>query len=196
MKKIVSSLLVLSLFAAIACANTWAVAPQVLKSIVYLEHSGGSCTGFVINTEKNYILTAAHCDGKELFADQSPAKVISKDVKSDLMVIQIEDLDRPALKLATQNPIVGDEVASIGFGYGFDRPMFRATHVSDGEAQIPEESGTYVMLDSAFVPGQSGGPVVDLNGNVVAIVQLSNERVAFGRGAEEIKRRVGKYFGK
>lgn len=180
----------------IACASTWTIAEKLTESVVYLESKEGSCTGFVIDDDRDFVLTAAHCDGAELFADQSPTKIVSKDVKSDLMVLYVKGVDRPALKLASKNPAIGEEVASLGFGYGLERPLFRVSHISDNKAEIAEISGNMVTVDSAFAPGQSGGPVVNQSGEVVMIVQMANDRMGLGRGAETIKSKVGKFFQK
>ncbi len=177
-------------------AASWTLAERVMESAVFIENKSGSCTGFVIDNERDYVLTAAHCDGEELFADQTPTKVVSKDIKTDLMVLYVKDVDRPALKLAAKDPSIGDETASVGYGYGLERPMFRVAHIADNEAQMPDFSGHYIMIDASFVPGQSGGPVVNSQGELVAIVQLGTDRMGLGRGAEFIKSKVGKYFAK
>lgn len=193
----VSAVLLMSLLAVSPALAQWETqAASIRDSIVYIENTQGSCTGAVINNEKDLVLTAAHCDGPELFVDQSPAKVLSKDVKNDLMVLEVKDIDRPALKLALKNPVVGQEVATYGYGYGLERPLFRTHTVSDNETQIPELPYRYIAVDSAFIPGQSGGPVVDKNGAIVAIVQRGNSIIGLGLGAETIRGKVGKFFAK
>ena len=182
------------------------IADKLGKSVVYIENTHGSCTGFVINSDaKNkdkedvdYILTAAHCEGDDLYADQTAAKVIWKDTKKDLMVLEVSDLNRPALKLAKDNPKVGDEVASLGYGWGLERPMFRTAHVSDDDTYIPEDGigGPFIVIDAQFVPGMSGGPVINAQGEVALIVQRGGNAVGIGVGAEIIKGKTGKYWEK
>lgn len=206
MKRVLATL-ILSLFT-FAPARAWfdwaPIAASTLKSIVEVENAEGRCTAFVIDPsygdkgKQDLLLTAAHCDGKELYADHSPAQVVSKDAKFDLLVIAVDDTERPALKLAKHDASVGEEVASYGYGYGLDRPLFRVTHVSDDNTYIPEGGigGPFLVTDTSFVGGQSGGPVVNSSGDVVMIVQRGNDVVGLGRGAETIKSRVGKYFAK
>ncbi len=51
------------------------------------------------------------------------------------------------------------------------------------------------MTDTNFVPGQSGGPVVDANGDVVMVVQMGSQLgLGLGMGAETIRSKMGKYF--
>ena len=183
----------------LAASTPWTPIVALLeKSVVAIATDAGACTGFVINEEKHYVLTAAHCDGKDIYADNEPAKVVSKDVKKDLMVLEVKDLDRPALALAKENPKVGDEVASFGYGYALERPLFRVVHISDDRTYIPHDGigGPLLVIDATFVPGQSGGPVVDTSGAVVMLVQLGTDRVGMGAGAEIIHAKVGRFFGR
>lgn len=195
MKRILLSLLAILTFVSPLMATDWtAQAKRLRESVVYIESKAGSCSGSVIDTTKDYVLTAAHCDGEELYVDQTPSKVVSKDVKSDLLVLYVKDIGKPALKLALKNPTTGQEVATYGYGYGLEQPLFRTHHVSESEAQIPELPYRYVTVDTAFLPGQSGGPIVDLNNEIVGIVQRGNESIGIGVGSETIKSKVGKYF--
>jgi S1-C subfamily serine protease len=196
MRLFITALIFLLFHAMPASAQWTATAPILAESVVYIESANGSCSGFVINNEKDLVASAAHCDGPKdtVFVDQMPAVVHAKDVKSDLMVFYVKGIDKPALKLATKNPIVGQSVATYGFGYGLEQPLFRTHTVSANDAQIPELSYRYVVVDSSFLPGQSGGPIVDANGNVVAIVQRGNDVIGLGLPVEEIRKRIGKYF--
>lgn len=201
-KAMISALLLLLFVSPAASQSVWGpIATRVLKSIMPIEGPQGSCTGFMINTEKHYVLTAGHCDqsgpGVTILADKTPATLIYKDTKTDLLVFEAKQVDRPALKLAANSPKVGDAAASYGYGYGLRSPMFRVTHIAAIAAKIPEvapATGPFIMTDTDFIPGQSGGPVVDINGDVVMIVQMSAQGFGLGIGAEEIRDRVGKYF--
>jgi len=177
------------------------------KSVVTIERNdaGTSCTGFVINSKAkdkddddvDFILTAAHCEAVKLWADQAEAKVIAKNKEKDLLVLSIEDSGRPSMKLAADNPKVGDEIASFGYGYGLERPLFRLTHIS-AETYIPYDGigGPLFMTDATFVGGQSGGPVINAAGEVVMRLQLGTNSVGMGVGAETIRSRVGKFWEK
>ncbi len=192
----------LTIVATLPLMADWSSVVRTLeRSAVYVASDEGSCTGFVVHGsarkgEKDFVLTAAHCMGSDLYAAHVPARVIYKDTQLDLMVLETDDLDRPALKLAGKNPKVGDEVASYGHGYGLQRPMFRIAHVSDDAMYIPEGNigGPFCVIDAAFVSGQSGGPVVNTAGEVVMIVQRGGAGTGLGVGAEVIRTAVGRYF--
>jgi S1-C subfamily serine protease len=189
-------------FALLLLLTDWPSTAETLnKSVVTVISADGSCTGFVVNAhaknDKDYILTAAHCDGKDLYADHAVAKVIWKDAKKDLLILEVDDLDRPAVSFAPKNPIQGEEIASLGYGMSLEQPMFRLAHVSNAAIAVPEiEGGPFVMIDAAFVPGQSGGPVVNAAGEVVSIVQRASGLVGIGVGTEQIRSAIKRYLEK
>lgn len=192
-------LFVVSLSNAYAVSPWTVVAEKLNQSTVFVEiltgtELTGSCTGIMINNEKRYVLTAAHCDGDKLLIDGTSSYRMFKDERKDLMVMRAPSVDRPALRLAKSGPVQGDEVASHGYGFGLEKPMFRVAHVSNTDMVIEGLSGPFVMVDGAFVPGQSGGPVVNSAGELVMIVQLGNPLLGLGVDAKVIRDKVGRYF--
>jgi S1-C subfamily serine protease len=203
----VLGVVVMSMGTAHARTDWTALVKELAKSVVAIERndSGVSCTGFVINSrakdkdddDVDYVLTAAHCEAAKLWADQSVATVIAKNKEKDLIVLSIEDTGRPALKLAQDNPRIGDEVGSFGYGYGLEKPLFRLSHIS-AESYIPYEGigGPILFTDATFVGGMSGGPVINAAGEVVMIVQMGTGSVGLGVGAETIRSKVGRHWEK
>src|SRR5688572_30256423 len=122
MKRLIATLLMFMLFQATPALAQWTkVAPTLNESIVRIETGdGGTCSGFVSDNEKDLVVTAAHCDGPKLYVDQIPATIHAKDLKSDLMVLYVRGIDKPALKMALKNPEVGQEVATYGFGLSLE----------------------------------------------------------------------------
>ena len=184
----------------VSAADWTPVADKLAQSVVYIVNAEGSCTGFVINAhkgDKDLVLTAAHCDGDKLFADNAVARVVWKDGKRDLMILEVDDTERPAVTLAKSNPALGEEIVSYGFGMGLEKPMFRHAYVSNPSINLPDvEGGPFVMIDAAYVGGQSGGPVINAAGEVVSIVQRASGLVGIGVGAETIRSKAGRYFEK
>lgn len=187
----------------VAAGPDWsAVAKRAGQSVVYIEGDGG-CSGFVIDAARKYVLSAAHCDVENptarLWVDRVEGRVVSKDTKKDLLVIEVKDLDpsRPALTLAAVDPSIQQEVMSIGYGYALERPFFRRASVSDDHVNIPEEGigGPFIGIDAPFVNGQSGGPVLNGAGEVVMIVQRASDKIGIGVGASILRDRVGRFWG-
>ena len=178
-----------------------ATADTLAKSVVPVENKDGACTGMIINAkwkgDKDLFLTCAHCYGQELFADSATAKVVMLDKKHDLMVLEVDDTERPAVTFALKNPHQGEDVASFGYGMALERPMLRIAHVSDDAMVLPDvEGGPFIAIDAAFVGGQSGGAVVNTKGEIVSIVQRGTDRMGIGIGVEAIRSKISRYLEK
>jgi S1-C subfamily serine protease len=160
----------------------------------------GSCTAFSINEDRRYWMTAFHCLGEEMFIDGQIAWSIYKNETHDLVVLQSPGIARPALPLATENPRVGDAIASLGYGYGFAIPQFRRGVVSllelPGEnIHILTEKTTVNVYDIQWMGGMSGGAVVNAAGEVISVVQVEEGgRSGLGRPLETIRKHTAQFF--
>jgi S1-C subfamily serine protease len=145
-------------------------------------------SGFVLN-QSGYIATNAHVvsgakDVQVSFgkSDPVPAKVIGKDLSTDLAVIKIN----PSKVKLTTIPLgdsstlrVGDPVVAIGNPFGFDDTVTTGIVSALGrEIQAPNNFSIdhTIQTDAAINPGNSGGPLLDQNGRVVGI----NSQIATG----------------
>lgn len=200
MRKVLAALFGLFLSISPVMASSWnPVAERVEKSLALLMAPGLNkiCTAFSINEREDLVLTDEHCsgrdvEGKDILVNNLPVKIVAKDMRKDLMVLYVKGLDKPAVHLAKSNPRVGDEIASYGFGYALSKPLFRVTHAS---AIDTEEAPGQVITDTTFTPGQSGGPVVNEDGDLVMIVDASDGRgLGVGLGVESIRKSMGKFF--
>jgi S1-C subfamily serine protease len=138
-------------------------------------------SGFVIDPDGD-ILTNAHViDGAVKITVQFDddktveAKVIGKDVSSDLALLQVDPdgVDLHPLTLGSSTSLqVGDPVLAIGNPYGLDRTLTTGV-VSALQRQIQAPNGftidDVVQTDAAINPGNSGGPLLDAAGKVVGI---------------------------
>lgn len=199
-KAIAAALIALALVVPVKAATDWSsIIAKAEKSIVYISSDGGSCTGFVIDAVRKYVLTAAHCTGEDIWLDLVAGKLVSKDTQKDLAVYMVKDLEdsRPAMVLSVDDPKIGHEVVSLGYGMGLERPFARKAMISDTKVVITGvEGGPFIGLDAAFVGGQSGGPVVNDKGEVVMIVQRASGTVGIGVGASVIRERTGRFWSK
>jgi len=107
----------------------------------------------------------------------SDAKVLQVIPKKDLAIIQATSLpdDLPAATLGSSRDLApGSEVVAVGFPFGIG-PSVSAGVVSglDREFVSPnsqENLDKLIQFDAAANPGNSGGPLVNMNGEVVGIV--------------------------
>jgi S1-C subfamily serine protease len=143
----------------------------------------GVGTGVVI-VDKGVILTNLHVvAGAERvqvqFADglESDAVVISLQPENDLAVLQAKNVPDdlvPATLRSTRDLAVGDKVVAVGFPFGIG-PSASSGIISGlrREYQSPEGKRlltNLIQFDAAANPGNSGGPLVTMDGEVVGIV--------------------------
>jgi serine protease Do len=136
----------------------------------------GIGSGFIISPD-GYILTNAHVvDGvKEAHVKltdrrEFTARVVGSDKKTDVALIKIDAHDLPVVHVGHSKDVqVGQWVAAVGSPFGFENSV-TAGIVSATSRSLP--GGNYVpfiQTDVAVNPGNSGGPLFDLDGNVVGI---------------------------
>ena len=140
-------------------------------------------TGVVI-TEKGAILTNLHVVSgasriKVVFDDgtESEAGISGVDPDNDLAVLQAKKLPddlKPATLVTTGDLQPGDEVLAVGFPYGFG-PSASTGVVSGLKREFRSSEGKRVLsnliqFDAAANPGNSGGPLVNMEGEVLGIV--------------------------
>ncbi|MCX8999897.1 trypsin-like peptidase domain-containing protein [Rhizobiaceae bacterium BDR2-2] len=139
-------------------------------------------TGVVID-ENGTILTNLHVAGaaprlRVTFFDgtESEASIVSAQPENDLAVIRpatIPDDLAPATLASTAGLRPGDPVVAVGFPFGIG-PSASAGIVSGLKRQFSAEGrpvmSNLIQFDAAANPGNSGGPLVDANGEVVGIV--------------------------
>ena len=139
-----------------------------------VQHGLGS--GFVVSAD-GLILTNAHVvDGADevtvKLTDRREfrAKVLGADKQSDVAVLKINANNLPIVKFGNPNAShVGEPVLAIGSPYGFENTATSGI-ISAKARSLPD--GTYVpflQTDVAVNPGNSGGPLFNLQGEVIGI---------------------------
>jgi serine protease Do len=137
-------------------------------------HGVGS--GFIVAAD-GVILTNAHVvDGaSELtvrLTDQREfkGKVLGVDKLTDVAVVKIEARDLPTVRTGDPSKLkVGEWVAAIGSPFGLDNTV-TAGIVSAKSRALPQETLVpFIQTDVAVNPGNSGGPLFNMAGEVVGI---------------------------
>jgi serine protease Do len=137
----------------------------------------GLGSGFVLGHD-GYILTNAHVvDGvDEVYVRltgskrELKAKIVGVDIDTDIALLKVSARGLRAAPVGSSERLrVGDWVAAIGSPFGFDNTI-TAGIISAKERNLPSGSRTrFLQSDVAINPGSSGGPLVNLNGEVVGI---------------------------
>ncbi|MBS1137294.1 MAG: protease Do, partial [Proteobacteria bacterium] len=136
----------------------------------------GMGSGFIVRSDGT-ILTNAHVvadaaevtvklnDGREF-----QAKVIGMDKPSDVAVLRIQADNLPTVRLGDPaRTRVGEWVLAIGSPFGFENSV-TAGIVSAKSRSLPDGTYTpFIQTDVAVNPGNSGGPLFNLNGEVIGI---------------------------
>jgi serine protease Do len=139
-----------------------------------LVRSQGS--GFIVRAD-GLILTNAHVvDGAQEVTvkltdrRELKAKVLGVDKQSDIAVIKINASNLPVVQLGDPDSIrVGEPVLAIGSPYGFENSA-TAGIVSATSRSLPDDTYVpFIQTDAAVNPGNSGGPLFNLKGQVIGI---------------------------
>ena len=137
----------------------------------------GIGSGFIIEAE-GYVLTNAHvvADADEVLvrlADSKrsyKAKVVGSDRQTDIALLKVEARGLPVVTLGDSQQLqAGEWVAAIGSPFGFANTI-TAGIVSATQRSLPDETYVpFIQTDVAVNPGNSGGPLLNLRGQVVGI---------------------------
>jgi len=132
-------------------------------------------SGIVISAD-GYILTSAHAvtnieaasvilaDGREF-----KGRVVGLDVRSDVALLKIETTGLAVARIGDPSRLsVGDWVVAIGAPFGFDATV--TAGIVSARRSFPGGLGvSFIQTDVATNPGSSGGPLFNLEGDVVGM---------------------------
>jgi serine protease Do len=136
----------------------------------------GEGSGFLISAD-GYVLTNAHVveRAREVTVRTTDrreyrAKVIGTDKPTDVAVLKIEGTNLPYVRLGSPAGLkAGEWVIAIGSPFGFDNSV-TAGIVSATARSLPDDAYTpFIQTDVAVNPGNSGGPLFNLRGEVIGI---------------------------
>jgi serine protease Do len=133
-------------------------------------------SGFIISAD-GYILTNAHVvDGadevnvKLTDKREFKAKVVGTDRRTDVALIKIDAGGLPIVRFGDPNRLkVGEWVVAIGSPFGFENTVTAGIVSAKGRSLPQENFVPFIQTDVAVNPGNSGGPLFNLRGEVVGI---------------------------
>jgi serine protease Do len=137
----------------------------------------GLGSGFIISAD-GYILTNAHVvsgfdDVNVRLADakrEFKAKVVGVDKRSDVAVLKVEATGLPVAKLGDSSKVEpGEWVAAIGSPFGFANTVTAGIVSAKGRSLPDEMYVPFIQTDVAVNPGNSGGPLLNLKGEVIGV---------------------------
>lgn len=137
----------------------------------------GLGSGFVLDDD-GHVLTSYHIiagadEIKVQLSDarEVEAKVVGVDPPTDLALLRIDAPDLPEAELGDSDALkVGDWVLAIGDPFGLPQTVSAGIVSAKGRADVGiVEFEDFIQTDAAVNPGNSGGPLVDVDGRVVGI---------------------------
>ncbi|RTR26190.1 Do family serine endopeptidase DegQ [Shewanella atlantica] len=138
----------------------------------------GLGSGVIIDANKGYIVTNNHVidgadeiliglhDGREI-----EAKLIGSDAESDIALLQIKAKNLVAVKRADSDELrVGDFAVAIGNPFGLGQTVTSGIVSAMGRSGLGIEMlENFIQTDAAINSGNSGGALVNLNGDLIGI---------------------------
>lgn len=176
-----------------AAAQPTAASDAVESSVVILTNTG---TGSGSIVGDGQVLTAAHVlEGASDIQIQTGsggavAAVQISDSERDLALLSVPGLDGPALDLRDNPAQIGEAAYAVG------APSGRYLQISRGivSAVVNQSGVERVQTDAPVNPGNSGGPLVDENGDVLGVVvtkSRTEEGIAFATSTAEVRDFLG-----
>jgi serine protease Do len=134
----------------------------------------GLGSGFIISAD-GYLLTNAHVvDGADEITvtlqdkREFKAKLLGADTRTDVALLKIDATGLPAARIGDSNKLrVGEWVIAIGSPFGLENTVTAGIVSAKGR-----ETGEYlpfIQTDVAVNPGNSGGPLINMRGEVIGI---------------------------
>jgi S1-C subfamily serine protease len=135
----------------------------------------GTGTGFFISAH-GHIVTNQHvidnCNQIIVTSEMSDfaSKTIAEDRTNDLALLKIDKLPKHFFALSTESPFPLQEVVVAGFPFGKDvSSTIKFTRGVVSSMAGLGNNYSQIQVDAAMQPGNSGGPILDDQGNVIAV---------------------------
>lgn len=135
-------------------------------------------TGFIISAD-GYVLTNHHViDGADdihvQLADRRelPAELVGSDAETDVALLKLDATGLPTVKLGDSDTLKpGQWVVAIGSPFGFNHSVTAGIVSATGRSSqmAGQQYVPFIQTDVAINRGNSGGPLLDIEGRVVGI---------------------------
>lgn len=177
---------------------------RVLQSVVLLRVGAVSGSGFLVSDD-GYLVTAAHVvegasealvrlrTGIEL-----PGQVVRVDSESDVALVKLPGSGYTPLRLdPSRSARVGSEVYAVGAPFGGDLSFSVTKGIVSAVREV--EGRRVIQTDAAVNAGSSGGPLIDLSANGIAVISwklagAGAEGLGFGLAVGTAAERLGIEF--
>ena len=133
-------------------------------------------SGFVVSRD-GFVITNYHVvkDAEEIIVRlndrrELAAEVVGSDAQTDVALLKVDAKDLPVVHLGSSEDLkVGQWVVAIGSPFGFEYSVTAGIVSALGRSLPSENYVPFIQTDVAVNPGNSGGPLFDLDGKVIGI---------------------------
>lgn len=136
----------------------------------------GEGSGFIVSSD-GYILTNAHVVNgasevtvKLTDRREYTAKVVGVDERTDVAVIKIDAKNLPTVRIGDPSQLKpGEWVIAIGSPFGFENSVTAGIVSATSRSMGSNNYAPFIQTDVAVNPGNSGGPLFNMQGEVIGI---------------------------
>jgi S1-C subfamily serine protease len=149
---------------------------KVAPALVRVKVEDGEGSGMIID-KQGYVLTNNHVvwmleSATVILSDRTEleGQVVGRDEAKDIAIIKVDKGDLPVVKLIDSDRLeLGDDIVVVGFPLAIEGDPTISKGIVSAFRNDEDRGATYIQTDAAINPGQSGGPLITLRGEVVGI---------------------------
>ncbi|KVE94137.1 serine peptidase [Burkholderia vietnamiensis] len=138
------------------------------------EQNRGVGSGFIVSAD-GYVMTNAHVvdDADTIYVTltdkrEFKAKLIGVDDRTDVAVVKIQAANLPVVAIGDSTKVrVGEWVVAIGSPFGLDNTV--TAGIVSSKSRNTGDYLPFIQTDVAVNPGNSGGPLINMQGEVIGI---------------------------
>lgn len=174
---------------------------RLRPSVVQVYRGNGNGAGTIWRAD-GLIVTNNHVAGSSttlriVTSDdrQFDGNVVARDPERDLALVEVEATDLPAAEIGDSTRVrPGQLVITIGHPHGQRDTLTAGIVVAAGQAATENGpcSGDLIQMDAQIAPGNSGGPLIDLEGRVLGINAMVAGRLGMAIPSAAVERFVAR----
>lgn len=176
------------------------------------EQEVGGGTAFFVSADgllltNNHVVALEDADYTVLLNDgrRLEAEVVARDSSHDIALLEVDGIDFASLELSRESPLLGQTVIAIGNSLGEFRNTVSVGVVSGLQRSIlagtrlggpVEQLDQIIQTDAAINEGNSGGPLLNLAGEVIGMntaIATRAQNIGFSIPAADLRRAINSY---